>query len=120
VDVAQDEPAADRNEFLVEGDELAEGGAGEVLDVAEVQKQLATSVLVDQAEELLADDLNVLLIQDFSVDEVDDGDIANVLNLQAATARLRRHRFKSSQQEKPASCGRTVAQGLTSRGVPTT
>src|SRR5262249_20749964 len=105
IDVGQDQPAAGRLEFLVQGDELAQGGAGEVLDVAEVEQELAAAFLVHQAEELIADDLDVLLVQDLAVDEVDHGDIADVLNLQAATARLRRHKFKPSHREEPASCG---------------
>src|SRR5262249_57860366 len=56
VNVAQDQPAAHRVDLLVERDELAQGGAGEVLDVAEVQQQLAPAQLVHEAEELFTDD----------------------------------------------------------------
>src|SRR5579883_525641 len=88
VDVAQDQPAADALELLVEGDELAERGAGEVFDVAEVEEELLHPLLVDEAEELLADDLDVLLVEDLTVHEVDDGHIADLFDLEATTARL--------------------------------
>src|SRR5262249_31517396 len=39
----------------------------------------------------VTDDLNGRLVEDFAIDKVDDSDIADVLHLQAATARLRRH-----------------------------
>src|SRR5262249_26881101 len=80
-DVAQHELAAGRLELLVQGDQLAQGGAGEVLDVAEVEQDLAAADLLDQAEELLADDLDVLLVENFAIDKVHDGDVTDVLDL---------------------------------------
>src|SRR5262245_25608348 len=91
VDVAQDQLAAGRLQLLVEGDELAECGAGEVFDVGEVEQDLAPTLLVDEAEELLADDLDVLLVQDLAIDEVHDGDVADVFHLEAAATSGRRH-----------------------------
>src|SRR5262245_64500215 len=66
VDVTQDQFALGGLQLLVQGDELAERRAGEVFDVAEIQEDLAAAVLVDEAEELLADDLDVLLVQDLA------------------------------------------------------
>src|SRR5207253_10267579 len=75
VDVAQDELAAGGLDLLVQSDELAEGGTGEIFDIAEIEQDLPAAELVHQAEEIFADFLNVLLVEDFLVDEVDDGDI---------------------------------------------
>ena len=50
-------------------------------DVAEIEQQLATPLLVHQAEQLLADDLDILLVENLAVDEVDDGDVADLLHL---------------------------------------
>src|SRR5205085_2565273 len=93
IDVAQDQPAAYALQLLVEGDQLAQRRAGEVLDVAEVEQELAAAFLVDEAEELFADHLNVLLVEDFLVDEVDHRHVADVLDFQTTTARLGRHTY---------------------------
>src|SRR5205807_7199027 len=69
----------------------AQGGAGEELDVLEVEQDLAAAELVHELEQLLADDLDVLLVEDLLVDEVDDGDVADVFDFQPAAARLRSH-----------------------------
>src|SRR5689334_23074290 len=55
VDVAQDELAARRLDLLVQGDELAERGAGKVFDVAEVQEDLRAVLGIDQVKKVLAD-----------------------------------------------------------------
>src|ERR1700733_10336222 len=47
VDAAQHQLAAGGGHLLVERDELAEGGAREVLDVAEVEEQPTMALLVD-------------------------------------------------------------------------
>ena len=78
-------------DLLVERDELAQGGAGQILDVAEVEQQFAPAQFVDEAEELFADDLDVLFIEDFLVDEIDDGDVADVFYFQSPPPRLRGH-----------------------------
>jgi hypothetical protein len=100
VNVAEDQPAADTLQFLVECDQFAEGSAGEVLNIAEVQEQLAAVLLFDETEELFADDLNVLLVQNLAIDEVDDRYVPDVLDFQAATARLRRHAQVPPHDEK--------------------
>src|SRR5207247_1897253 len=89
-DVTQDELAAGAADLLVEVDELAERGTGEILDVAEVQKDLAAAQLVDEAEQVFADLLNVLLVEDLAVDEVDDRDVADIFHFQAAAPRCLR------------------------------
>src|ERR1051325_10815691 len=67
VDAAQDQPAAGGIHLLVQGDELAQRGARQVFDVAEVQQQFAAPQLVHQAKQLFADQLNVLLVQDLLI-----------------------------------------------------
>src|SRR5207244_182559 len=68
VDLAQDQLAAGALELAVHGDELAEGGRGEEFDVLEVEQHLPPAEFVDQAEQLLADHLDVLLVEDLLVD----------------------------------------------------
>ncbi len=63
VDVAQNQLAAGALNLLVERDQLAQRGAGHVLNIAKVQQDLLATKLVDQAEKLLADDLDVLLVK---------------------------------------------------------
>jgi hypothetical protein len=84
-DVAQDEPAADGAGLPVHGDELAKKGAGQVLDVREVQEHLLAAQLVHQAEQLLADALSRWLAEDLLAREIDDGDIADVLDAERLT-----------------------------------
>src|SRR5262249_30924018 len=64
-------------------------------------EDLATADLVNQAEKLLADDLNVLLVQNAAVNEVHHRNVANVLDLKATTARRLRHRRDSLAKMKP-------------------
>jgi len=86
VDVTQDQPAAAPLQLLVQRYQLAKGRAGEILDVAKVEQELTPPNLVDQAEQLLADDLNILFVQDLAIDEINHGDIADVFDFQATTA----------------------------------
>jgi hypothetical protein len=92
VNVTQDQLALGGVHLLVEGDKLAQRGAGQVFHVAKVEHQLATAQLINQAEELFADDLNVLFVEDLFVGEIDHRDIADVFDFQATATRLRRHR----------------------------
>ena len=66
VDIAHHQLAAGRIDFLVEGDELAQGGAGEILDIAEIQQDFLAAQLIDQAEKVFADLLDVLLVEDLA------------------------------------------------------
>src|SRR5262249_2815334 len=61
-------------------------------DVLEVEQHLAPAEFVNQAEQLFSDHLDILLVEDLLVDEVDDGNVADVLDLEAAAAGLRRHK----------------------------
>src|SRR5262249_6735448 len=90
-DVAKNQFAARVLDLLVEGDEFSEGGAGEVLDVAEVQQQFRQPVLLHEGEQLLTDVLNILLFEYLLVHEIDDGDIADRFHLETAAAGLCRH-----------------------------
>ena len=51
----------------------------------EVQQDLAQALLIHEAEELLADDLDVLLVQDLAVDEIDHRDVADGFDFEATT-----------------------------------
>src|SRR5262249_42324165 len=90
-DVAQHQLAPDGLDLAVHGDELAQGGARQELDVAEVEEDLASAQLVDEPEQVVADHLDVLLVQDLLVHKVDDRDVSRVLDLQAAAAGLLTH-----------------------------
>src|SRR5262249_53939993 len=104
--------------LLVERDELAQGGAGEVLDVAEVEQDLAPAELVHQAEELLADDLDVLLVEDLLVGEIHDSDIADVFDFEAAPTRLGGHAQSPLVSLGPPSSGtRFLFPGQSRDGV---
>src|SRR5438105_1693237 len=80
IDVTQDQAAACRLQLLVERDQLAQGRAGQVLDVAEVQEDLLAARFIDQAKELFADQLDVLLIEDLAVGEIHDRDVPDVFD----------------------------------------
>src|SRR5207253_2740582 len=102
-DVAEDEAAPGLRQLLVQGDQLGQGGAGEVLDVGEIEQELAAAYLVHETEELLADDLDVLLVEDLPVREVDHGDITDIFHFEAPATRLGRHRLASfSLPDRPA------------------
>ena len=75
---------------------LPSAATGHELHVAEVEQHLPAAELVDQAEQVVADHLDVLLVEDLLVDEVDDRDVADVLDLEPATAGgLGRHAITS-------------------------
>src|SRR5262245_49923810 len=78
----------------------------------EVQEDFSPAYLVDQAEKLLADDLDILLVENFAIHEIDHGHVADVLHLQAAPTRLRRHNplLESSGTARAAQVGELVAQ----------
>src|SRR5262249_28374528 len=90
-DLAHDQLAAGVLHLLVQRDELAEGGGGEELDVAEVQEDLLLALVVDEVEKLFADDLNVLLVEDLLVDEFDHGNVADFFQFKPPAAGLRVH-----------------------------
>src|SRR5262249_23833757 len=73
-----------------------QGGAGQILDVTEIQQDLAAARVVDQTEELLADHLDILFVQNLAVDEINNRHIANVFNFEATAARLRGHTLTPS------------------------
>src|SRR5262249_40973669 len=76
-------------------------------DVIEIQQDFLAAELIDQAEELLADDLDVLLVQDFLVDEIDGRNVADVLDFEAFATRRLGHaltpRFSGSRLTAPDS-----------------
>ena len=67
-------------------DELVHRDAGNGLDVAEVEEQLPPAQLVHEAEQVVADHGDVLLVQDFLVHELHDGDVADVFDGDPLTA----------------------------------
>src|SRR5262245_19707996 len=64
---AQPQFSACRLHLLVHRDQFAERRAGEILDIREVENDLLAVVVIDEAEQLVPDDLNVALIEDFLV-----------------------------------------------------
>jgi hypothetical protein len=90
-DSAKDQLAAYRLNLSVQSNEFSQRGAGEELNIAEIEQNLAAAELVHQAEEIVADHLNVLFIQDLFIDEIDNGDVAHVLDLEASATRLLGH-----------------------------
>src|SRR6476646_37410 len=95
VDVAQNQASADGLKLLVQGDQLAESGTGQELDIAKVEQNLTAPNFIDQTKELFADDLYVLFVKNAPVHEVHHGHIADVLNFEPATTRGLRHRQNS-------------------------
>src|SRR5262249_49930840 len=71
-------------------------GAGQVFDVAQVQQQCAPARPIDQAEQLLADDVGVLFVQTRPGGEVDHGKVTLVPHLQAGVSGIRWHARKTS------------------------
>ena len=56
-----------------------------------IRKKLAQAIMIHQAEQLIANDLDVLFVEDLAIDEVDHGHIANVFYLQATATGLCGH-----------------------------
>ena len=104
VDAAELELALDRPDLLLEVDQLAQRGAGEVLHVAEVQQDLLVPLVLHQAVELVADLLDVLLGDDLGIDEADDRDPINGFQAEM-TARGLRHRADSCPGSEPHPTG---------------
>jgi hypothetical protein len=90
-DAAKDQLAANGLNLSVERNEFPQSGAGKKLDIAEVEQNLAASELIHESEEIVADHLDVLFIQDFFIDEIDNGDVAHVLDFEASATRLLGH-----------------------------
>ena len=53
---------------------------------AKFKQHLAAAQFVHQPEQVVADHLDVLLVEDLLVDEVDDRDVADVLDFEPAAA----------------------------------
>src|SRR5579862_4998632 len=58
-DRAQPQLASGGFDFLVHCDQFAEGGARQVFDVGKIEDDLLAVIVIDQAEQLISDDLNV-------------------------------------------------------------
>jgi hypothetical protein len=71
-------------DLLVEIEELAESGARKILNGAEVEQDLLASIFVDQSKELVADHLNILLVEDSTIQKTDHGDVADFFRVNAA------------------------------------
>src|SRR5207248_11567312 len=111
IDGAQDQFAARPLDLLVQGDQLAQGGTRHVLDIAEIQEQLLASGIVHQAEELFADDLDVLLVENLLVREANNRHIANVFDFESPSTRRLRRRHKGGPLLSP-SLERSSWRGL--------
>ena len=77
VDAAQPELGFHSHDQFVHGHQFADCRAGKVLDVLEIEQNLARAI--HQAREFFAQLLDVLLVQNLSVGEVDDCDAVDVL-----------------------------------------
>ena len=53
--------------------------------LAKFRRIFLQSIGIDEAEQLLADDLDVLLVQDLAIDEVDHRNVADRFDFEAAT-----------------------------------
>ena len=81
IDIAEDQTPPHRLQLFVQGDEFPKRGAGEEFDITEVEQDFAPSYLIDQAEELFTNNLDVLLIEDALIDKVHHGHVADVFYL---------------------------------------
>src|SRR5262245_25441653 len=86
--LAKHELTLHRLQLAVQCDEFAQRGAGHELDVPEVQQDLPTAEFVNQSEQVVADHLDVLFVENLLIDEVDDRDIPDVFDFKPATAGL--------------------------------
>src|SRR5208337_716150 len=91
MNAAKLELALDRGDFLLEVDQLAERGAGEILHVTEVQQDVLVTLILDQAVELLAHFLDLFFGHDLGINETDNRHSINVFQAEE-TARALRHR----------------------------
>ena len=82
IDVGQAELAGAVAHAVVDGDQRAQRGRGEVVDVGEADEQLGGVGPVDQRGDLLADGLDVRLVEDVAIDELDRGDAVSVRDSQ--------------------------------------
>ena len=71
-------------DLLVHDNQLAQRGAREVLDVAEIQQDLPTPIILNERKHLVSDDLDVRFVEDFLVDEARHGDFTDVLKIKSA------------------------------------
>src|SRR3954454_7422761 len=100
VDAAELELPLHRTDLLLEIDQLAQRGTGEVLHVAEVQQELLMTLVFHKAIELVTDLLNVLFRHDLGIDEADHGYPVDGLEAEMA-ARGLRHRADSCPGSEP-------------------
>jgi hypothetical protein len=91
VNTAELQLAFDGARFPLEVDQLAERGAREVLNVAEIEQQIPVTFVLNQAIELVANLLDVFFGDNLRFDETDNGHSVNVFEAEM-TARTLRHR----------------------------
>ena len=77
--------------FLLEIDQLAERGAGKILNIPEIKQEIPVAFVLNQAVELVADFLDVFLGDDLGLDKADNGHSVNIFEAEM-TARTLRHR----------------------------
>lgn len=81
-DTAETQLGFCRLDLLVHRDQLAESRAGQVLDDTEVEDDLLATVFIDEGEELVSDVLNIRFVEDFFIDELGDGNSADLFDIQ--------------------------------------
>jgi hypothetical protein len=82
-DVAHNQFTAARLNFLVQGYEFTQSGAGKILDIGEIQENFFSAQFIHEAEQIFADFLDVLFVQDFFVDEINNGNFAVIFDFQS-------------------------------------
>lgn len=71
VDIGEAEFAVAASDLVVDGDQRPQGGRGEVVDVGETDQQFRLVLGLDDGGDLLADRLDVRLVEDIAIDELD-------------------------------------------------
>ena len=74
VDRGQAELAGLVTDPVVDGDQGAQGGGGEVIHVGEADEQAGRRFLIDDPRDLVADELDVGFVEYVAVDELDLND----------------------------------------------
>jgi hypothetical protein len=67
--------------LLIHRDQLAESGARQILNIGEIENDLLPSIVLNQAEKLVSDDLNVAFVENLLVNEFGNRDVTRLFKL---------------------------------------
>src|SRR5262249_15798376 len=104
VNIAQDQTTARGVHFFIQRNEFAKSRTRKIFHVAEVQEEFTAAQIVHQAEKLLANDLDVLVVEYFLVGEIDNRHLSDIFDFQAPPSGLRRHIHSSSDDIQVPAC----------------